>query len=180
MMRSQSSSVRNTNTPCLNVPCSSRTFAIGGMTGLLPVAMTSVSYALRQSAGRRHLFLAQIDLLDARAGVKRDAVGRVPRHGVDEDVVGLVAARQHAREQNAVVVAARLVAEHRDVEAARAAALEQIFDESRARHAVADDDQPLFTHRLSIRTAHTLNSGMRLTGSSASFVRRFADDSPGQ
>ena len=34
----------------------------------------------------------------------------------------------------------------------RAAALQQIVDETRAGHAVADDDEPLFTHRFSIRT----------------------------
>ena len=39
---------------------------------------------------------------------------RVPRQRVDDDVLGLVAAGQHAREQDAVVVAVRLVAEHGD------------------------------------------------------------------
>ncbi len=117
------------------------------MTGLLPVAMISVSYRSESRAGRRHLFLAQINLFDTLAGMKRDAPGRVPRHRIDEDVVGLVASRQHAREQDAVVVAAGLVAKHHDVEATRAPAPEQIVDEPGARHTVADDDQSLFTHR---------------------------------
>ena len=70
----------------------------------------------------------------------------VPRERIDEDVVRLVAAREHAREQDAVVVAARLVAEDRDFEPIAAAAREQIVDEPRPRHAVADDDEPLFIH----------------------------------
>ena len=103
--------------------------------------------SLRQPAGRRHRSVVQINLLDALAGMKRDALGRVPRHRIDEDVVGLVAAREHAREQDAVVIAAGLVAKHHDVEAARAPAPQQIVDKPGARHTVADDDQSLFTHR---------------------------------
>ena len=122
MMRSQSSSVRNTNTPCLNVPCSSRTLARGGMTGLLPVAIISLSYVLREPVSGDDLLRAHIDPLDPLACMERDVPGRVPGHRVDEDVIGFVAARQHAREKNAVVVAARLVAEHHDVEAASAPA----------------------------------------------------------
>ena len=56
---------------------------------------------------------------------------------------GSLRAGEHAREQDAVVVAVRLVAEHRDVEAIAAAAREHVLDEAGARHAVADDDETL-------------------------------------
>ena len=102
---------------------------------------------LREAVSGDDLLRAHIDPLDPLACMERDVPGRVPGHRVDEDVIGLVAARQHAREKNAVVVAARLVAEHHDVEAASAPAAEEIVHEPRARHAVADDDQALFTHR---------------------------------
>jgi hypothetical protein len=103
--------------------------------------------SLDESAGRRHPLFVQINLLDARAGMKRDALGRVPRHGINKNVVGLVAAGEHARQQNAVVITARLVSEHDDVEAARAPAREQIVDEPGAGHTVPNDDEALFTHR---------------------------------
>ena len=86
-------------------------------------------------------------MVDAPARVKGDPLGRVPRHGIDKDVVGLVAAREDAREKNAVVVAAGFVAEHHDVEAIAASARDEIVHEPRAGHAVSDDDEPLFTHR---------------------------------
>ena len=52
--------------------------------------------------------------------------------------------RRTARgEHDPVVVAVRLVAEHRDVELLAAAAGEDLLDRAGAGHAVADDDQPL-------------------------------------
>ena len=88
---------------------------------------------------------------------------------------GSVRAGEHAREQDAVVVAVRLVAEHRDVEAIAAAAAST----SSTRRAPAMP-LPMTTRRafaliargprrrgVAARTAQTLNSGMRLIGSSA-------------
>ena len=131
----------------LERPCSSRTLARGGMTGLLPVAITSLSYCSASPSARDHLLRAHVDPFDPLACMQRDVPGRIPGHRVDEDVIGLVAAREHAREKNTVVVAARLVAEHHDIEAVSAAATEEIVHKPRARHAVADDDEALFTHR---------------------------------
>ena len=51
-------------------------------------------------------------------------------------------AGQHVREQDAVVVAVRLVAEHGDRELLAAAAREDLLDRAGARHAVADDHEP--------------------------------------
>ena len=94
----------------------------------------------------------------------------------------VVGAGQDTREQDAVVVAVRLVAEHRDVEPLAAAPGQQVFDESGAGHAVADDDESGFggqgmssLPQGETRTAQTLNSGIRLIGSSASLVRRLTD-----
>src|SRR5438105_1371656 len=79
------------------------------------------------------------------------------------------------RQKDAVVVAARLVAEDRDVEVLAAAAGEHVLDQAGARHAVADHDEPLpsahSTCAPATCTAHTLNSGMPLVGSSAGLVR---------
>jgi hypothetical protein len=71
----------------------------------------------RQSAvAAAHEAPIAIDRLDPHAGVQRHAVVGVPLERVDEDVLGLLRAGEHAREQDAVVVAVRLVAEHRHVE----------------------------------------------------------------
>ena len=83
----------------------------------------------------------EVELLDPDAGMQRDAVRRVPRQRVDDDVVRPVSAGEHARQQDAVVVAVRLVAEDRDVEQLAAAARQHVFDETGAGHAVADDDE---------------------------------------
>ena len=154
---------------------------------LLPVAMTSVSYGSTTPEAPVTCFRPDVDRLDAIAGVEHDAVLRVPRQRVDEDVLGLVASGQHAREQDAVVVAVRLVAEHGDRERAASAAGEHLLDQPGAGHAVADHDQtPRAAHAgcpaaaVATRAAHTLNSGIRLIGSSAAFVNRLADCSPPQ
>src|SRR5690606_12739161 len=71
-----------------------------------------------------------------------------------------------------------------DLEAGAAAALEHFLDEPRAGHAVADDYQPfpaahsVLSSAAAARTAQTLNSGIRLVGSSAPLVSRFAEPAP--
>ena len=86
-MRSQSSSVRKTNTPSLKTPCSSRTFASGGIRGLLPVAIISLSIARRASRLPSPLFV-QIHLFERRAGISV-CLGRVPRLGLKKLASGL-------------------------------------------------------------------------------------------
>lgn len=59
-------------------------------------------------------------------------------------------------EHDAVVVAPRLGAEHRDVEQVAAAPGEDLLHRARARHAVADDDQTLLVrHQTSTRPRST-------------------------
>src|SRR5262245_14651097 len=91
-----------------------------------------------------------------------------------------MAAGEHARQQDAVVVAARLVAEHDDLETAAAA--DHLLHQSRAGHPVAHDDQPSARAHdpASTATAQILNSGISLVGSRAAFVRRFAEPWPPQ
>ncbi len=84
-----------------------------------------------------------VDAGCADAGVQRDVVVGVPVERVDEDVVRLLRSGQHAREQDAVVVAVRLVAEHGDLEAIAVGAGEHVLDEAGARHAVADDHETM-------------------------------------
>ena len=101
----------------------------------------------RCRTARRHRFapitcrLDEIEAFDPVAGMQPDAVGGVPRQRVDDDVVHAVGAGEDAREQDPVVVAVRLVAEHRDVEDLVAALGDHVLDESGAGHAVADDDE---------------------------------------
>src|SRR5438132_6303319 len=118
---------------------------------------------------------ARIDARGAHAGVQLDLVLLVPGERIDEDVDRLVALGEHAGEQDAVVVAVGLVAEHGDLPALAAVPREQLLDEARARHPVADHHQLLLQLPPPwMRTAQTLNSGMRLTGSSAALVSRLA------
>ena len=88
-------------------------------------------------------------------------------------------ARENSGEQNAVVIAVGLVAKDDDLEAVGAAASDHVFDQARPGHPIADNGEPpLRVHGGSVgpmRTAHTLKSGIRLTGSSSGLVRRFAD-----
>ena len=74
--------------------------------------------------------------------MQRDAAARVPVGPVQHDVVGLLLAGEHRREQNAVVVAVRLGAEHGDGEAIGDAELQQFFDRAHAGHAIAGHDEP--------------------------------------
>ena len=73
--------------------------------------------------------------------MQRDAAARVPVGPVQHDVVGLLLARQHRRQQDAVVVAARLGAEHGDRKAVGDTELEQFLDGAHAGHAVARHHQ---------------------------------------
>ena len=63
----------------------------------------------------------------------------IPVDVVQHDVVGGLLAGQHRREQDAVVVDVRLVAEDRDLEIVPV--LEDLLDAGDAGHAVADDDE---------------------------------------
>src|SRR5207248_10851495 len=83
-----------------------------------------------------------IDARDPLAGVEGDVVLLVPRERVEEDFLRVLRPVEHVGEQDAVVVAVRLVAEHHDVEPV-AAEGEDVLDEPGAGHAVADHDQPL-------------------------------------
>src|SRR5688500_3434524 len=103
---------------------------------------------LRNTIGRVYQPAVQLDPLDGSPGMKRDAVRAVPGRRVDEDVLRLVAARQHARKKNPVVVAAWFVAEDDHLEAFAATPLDEILEQPCAGHSVADDHQPL-THRVS-------------------------------
>jgi hypothetical protein len=144
---------------------------------------------LDDSVAARRLLGGHVDRLDTHACMKGDVVGRIPRQRVDEDVLRCVAAGEHAREQNAVVVAVRFVAKDGDLEQV-AAAHAHVFGQAGAGHAVAHNDEASLSVHVgrsspsgswgSARTAQTLNSGILLVGSSAGLVRRFADCSPPQ
>ncbi|AQA25381.1 nitrite reductase (NAD(P)H), large subunit domain protein [Rhodococcus sp. MTM3W5.2] len=79
----------------------------------------------------------------AVAGVQRHAVLPVPAHRVEDQVlvVGARLARQHVREHDPVVVAVRLVADHRDVELVAAASGEDLLHRAGTGHSVADHNQ---------------------------------------
>ena len=125
---------------------------------MLPMASTSVSYRLDASVGSVHDPVRAIDRRHLHAGVQGHALLRVPVERIDEDVRGLLRTREDAREQDAVVVAERLLAEDRDLVSVATAAREHVFDQARPRHPVSDDDQPMFA-------VHVLdNSGLRATG----------------
>ena len=152
-----------------------------GTIGWLPVAITSVSYSATVPSAPRTLLCREVDLVDPHPGVQRHTARGVPGQRVDEDVRGAVMPGEDARQQDAVVVPVRLVAEDGHVEPVRAAPGEQIVDEPGAGHAVADHDETVPRHAHdSPRTAQTLNSGIRLTGSSAAWVRRLIDCAPPQ
>ena len=140
-----------------------------------------------QAVSTLHAPAAQVDVVSAHARMKHDAAAGIPVERIDHDVARMVRTGQHARQQDPVVVAVRFVAEHRHVETIAAAAGQYVLHQPRACHAVADHDQPpLRAHsgasdrNGSTRTAQTLNSGIRLVGSSAGLVRRFTDCSPPQ
>ena len=130
-----SSRSRNVTTPGSSLPGS------GSMMGSEPVAMSSRSYGATtpffERTVRRLRSISTIGI----ARMQRDAAARVPVGPVQHDVVGLLLAGEHRRQQDAVVVAARLGAEHGDGEAVGDAELEQLFDRAHAGHAIARHHQ---------------------------------------
>src|SRR5215203_2553097 len=155
---------------------------------------------LEDSGVPAHQLRVAVDRGDAHAGVQRDAVRCIPLERIDEGVLDLVRAGEDSREQDAIVVAVRLVAEHDDLVAVVPATRDELLDEPRTDHPIPDHDEPLsvgtgehlalcLLHALitpwrtdgaSMRTAHTLNSGMRLVGSSAGLVSRLIELGPPQ
>jgi hypothetical protein len=95
-----------------------------------------------------HLAADAVDLHHLAAGVQGDAVVAVPVEIVEHDLGQRHLARQHRRQQDAVVVAVRLGAEHGDVvEVGRE--LEQLLDRAHAGHAVADQHEFHLLHGVS-------------------------------
>jgi hypothetical protein len=60
--------------------------------------------------------IAAIDPLSPHSGVQPNRVPLIPVERIEQDVVGVGEAAENRRELNPVVVAVRLVAEHRDRE----------------------------------------------------------------
>ena len=89
-----------------------------------------------------------IDLLDpgARARMQLDAALPVPVERIDENLARVLGAAENVREQDAVVVAVGLVAEHDEVELPRAAASDHLLDRTRSGHAISDDNESPFRH----------------------------------
>jgi hypothetical protein len=92
-----------------------------------------------------HLARDAVDLRHQFADMQADAVVGIPAERIEDDVVDGHLARQHRREQDAVVVGVRLGAEHGDVvEVGRE--LQQVLHGAHAGHAVADHYQFLLLH----------------------------------
>src|ERR1019366_8369678 len=129
----------------------------------------------------------RVEARHAGAADEADPVAVGPLRGLGDDAVGAGSA-EHLAEQDPVVGAALLFAEDRDLVAPRGLALHELVEETAGAHAVADDRERLSGHAQAAlsgaparpgptaraRTAQTLNSGMRLAGSSAGIVSRFA------
>src|SRR5207237_6723232 len=92
-----------------------------------------------------------------------DAVASIPLGSIDHDVLGFFFAREYGREQDPVVIRMRFLTEHRHLEARRER--KDLLEAGHARHAVADDNEPLHRAVLSPRTAACLSFGSRETGS---------------
>jgi hypothetical protein len=100
--------------------------------------------------------------------VQRDIVFGIPVERVQENFARVLRAVQHIREQDAIVVAVRLGAQHRDVKLFATAARQNLFHRARARHAVADNHQLLLFHCSSPAITSTSSTLARRTaGSSA-------------
>ena len=72
--------------------------------------------------------------------VERDPIVAIPRQRIHEDVRRSLTAIEHIAQEDAVVVAVGLGAEHHDLEAARCS-LQDFLDHPGSRHAVTDNDQ---------------------------------------
>ena len=107
-----SSSVRNAKTPSLSSP------SIGGIHAELPVASSSVSYGVTLPSSPVTV-LRRGSTSTMRTPTRRSmSLLLIPLERVEHDVVGGLLAGEHRREQDAVVVDVRLVAEDGDVETA--------------------------------------------------------------
>ena len=94
-----------------------------------------------------HPLAYAVDARDLFAGVQRDAVIAIPIQVVEHDLGHRHLAGQHGRQQNAVVVAIGLGAEHGYV-IGLGRQLEQFFQRAHAGHAVTDEDEFLFFHEV--------------------------------
>ncbi len=108
--------------------------------------------------------------------MQRNVVLAIPGERIQKNLALPLAAVQHVRKQNAVVISVWLVAIHRDIETIRAPARQDLFDRACAGHSVSDDNKIFFFHNdtFEIRAAQTLNSGIRDVRSSAGLVSKFA------
>ena len=120
-----------------------------------------------------------VDVDDPHAQAQGDVVLLIPVQRIDRDVVGGALAREHAREQDAVVVGVRLVAEDRDAELRRV--LEDLLQAGDSGHSVpttirssiSDHSCECRDSAFSTFTAHCLKFGSREIGSNALCVTRF-------
>ncbi len=92
------------------------------------------------TGARTHDAAMPIDAHHRIASVQLDAVLPIPLRRIEHDVVHALVARQQRRQQDAVVIAVRLGAEHGDVVQVRRQ-LEQLFHRAHASHAIADHRQ---------------------------------------
>jgi hypothetical protein len=81
------------------------------------------------------------------ADVQRDAIVAIPIQRIQINFAFALASVQHVREQNAVVVAVRLIAEHSDLELPGAIARQDLLDSASAGHAIADYHKVLLLHK---------------------------------
>src|SRR5690606_5551122 len=100
------------------------------------------------AVGRHHPAAHAVEPGELLAQVEGDAVVRVPGQRIEHDVVEVLLAGQHRRQQDAVVVGMRRGAEHRDV-VHRGHQLQQLLERADAGHAVAHHHQPGLLHRVS-------------------------------
>src|SRR5206468_5115376 len=112
----------------------------GGNEGPRPGGKDKPVVPLRHAARTERSPRFAIDRFDADARVQRDAVYFVPLERIQEDVLRLVGPGKNTREKNAVVVAIRLVTEDNHVETVAATAGDDLFQQTRSRHPVPDDD----------------------------------------
>src|SRR5439155_9233329 len=84
----------------------------------------------------------RIDLLDSHTKPGLNRVAAVPVDIVQDDVVEILLAGEHAGEQDAIVIDVRLLPDHRDVEGTPM--LQKLFDKSDASHAIAGDHNVFF------------------------------------
>ncbi len=143
--------------------------------------------AVERAVGGLDLLGGGVEPFDDGAVVQTNAVRLVPGTRFGDDRLGGGAA-EHLAEQDPVVGAALLLAVDDDVVASERLSLDQLVEQAAGGHPVADDGQDLLaqaqaaplaivvavTVASATRTAQTLNSGIRLIGSSAGMVRMLA------